>query len=110
MVATAEQPGYWGLGIGFYCGEARPRHRSTSEKDRLTGLIGDVFSHERRMLNIEYEIVSLKNLLSTETPNTNRRSDCVAHCSRTLLLTTDLVATSLPPCSRLGVKRRTDLT
>lgn len=42
------------------------REGFASIKSHITGLIGDVFSHERRMLNIEDEIVRLKNRLASE--------------------------------------------
>ena len=42
------------------------REGFASIKSHITGLIGDVFSHERRMLNIEDEIIRLKNRLSNE--------------------------------------------
>jgi septal ring factor EnvC (AmiA/AmiB activator) len=42
------------------------REGFASIKSHITGLIGDVFSHERRMLNIEDEILRLKNRLSDE--------------------------------------------
>jgi hypothetical protein len=42
------------------------REGFASIKSHMTGLIGDVFSHERRMLNIEDEITRLKNRLSAE--------------------------------------------
>jgi hypothetical protein len=42
------------------------REGFSSIKSHITGLVGDVFSHERRILNIEDEIIRLKNRLSSE--------------------------------------------
>jgi hypothetical protein len=39
------------------------REGFASMKAHTTGLIGDVFSHERRMLNIENELLRLKSHL-----------------------------------------------
>ena len=39
------------------------REGFASIKSHITGLVGDVFSHERRILNIEDEIMRIKNSL-----------------------------------------------
>ena len=39
------------------------REGFASIKSHITGLIGDVFSHERRILNIEDEIMRIRNSL-----------------------------------------------
>ena len=44
------------------------REGFASIKSHITGLVGDVFSHERRILNIEDEIMRLKSQL--ERPDT----------------------------------------
>lgn len=42
------------------------REGFASMKSHTTGLIGDVYSHERRMLNIENEILRLKTHLGLD--------------------------------------------
>lgn len=44
------------------------REGFASVKSHMTGLVGDVFSHERRILNLEDELLRLKNLLGPEDP------------------------------------------
>ena len=42
------------------------REGFASVKSHMSGLIGDVFSHERRILNIEDEILRLKTRLGQD--------------------------------------------
>ena len=42
------------------------REGFASIKSHMTGLVGDVFSHERRLLNVEDELTRLKNRIDPQ--------------------------------------------